>query len=165
MPLIVVKEGCSSVGPWIVHLYLSDDGKRLYGGDVCPDRMYQWDAVNLETQSNPTGLIWKQWCNGGMQGTLEINGHFYYGSHGGDVGRGGVCWASPSNHTSVVQSRYAVFDATTGALQPDSPQFDTPMGVWCFAAVPQGLLVGGDFTWAGNSSQVHQGLVLFPGTP
>jgi hypothetical protein len=158
-------EGCGGVGPWIVHLAISPDGQRLYGGDVCPDRIYQWDAVNLTTQQNPTGLLWKSWCNGGMQGALEVNGHFYYGSHGGDRGNKGYCWVSPANHTSVPQSRYAVFDAATGALQPDSPQFDSPMGVWSFAAIPQGLLVGGDFSWAVNHQNVRQGLALFPGTP
>jgi hypothetical protein len=158
-------EGCGSVGPWIVHLYLSPDNTRLYGGDVCPDRIYQWDAVNMVTAQNPTGLKWKEWCNGGMQGAYEVNGNFYYGSHGGDKGNGGRCWVSPTNHTSVVQSRYAVFDGTTGVLRPDSPQFSSPMGVWSFASIPQGLLVGGDFAWAVNSNNVRQGLVLFNGTP
>ena len=158
-------EGCGGIGPWIVHLALSPDGKRLYGGDVCPDRIYQWDAITMTTQANPTGLIWKSWCNGGMQGALEVNGNFYYGSHGGDEGRGGFCWASPTNKTSVVQSRYAVFDATSGTLLPDSPQFSSPMGVWSFAVIPQGLLVGGDFAWAVSRRTVRQGLALFNGTP
>jgi beta-propeller uncharacterized protein DUF5122 len=158
-------EGCGSVGPWIVHLAISPDGQRLYGGDVCPDRIYQWDAVNMTTAQNPTGLKWKGWCNGGMQGAMEVNGNFYYGSHGGDKGSGGRCWASPTNHTSVTQSRYAVFDSITGALRPDKPQFDSPMGVWSFATVPQGLLVGGDFAWAVSRNNVRQGLVLFAGTP
>ncbi|MEP7034404.1 MAG: hypothetical protein ABI662_11895 [Dermatophilaceae bacterium] len=158
-------EACGSLGPWIVRLAISPDGRRLYGGDICPDRIYQWDAVALTTSQNPTGLIWKSWCNGGMQGALEVNGRFYYGSHGGDKGSGGRCWASPTNHTSVVQSRYAVFDATSGALLPDSPQFSSPMGVWSFAVIPQGLLVGGDFAWAVNSKNVRQGLALFAGTP
>ncbi len=158
-------ESCGGTGPWIVHVYLSPDNQRLYGGDVCPDRIYQWDAVNLVTAQNPTGLKWKGWCNGGMQGALEVNGNFYYGSHGGDKGSGGKCWASPTNHTNVVQSRYAVFDAISGALRPDSPQFSSPMGVWSFATIPQGLLVGGDFAWAVNSNNVRQGLVLFNGTP
>lgn len=30
-------QGCSSVGPWINRIHLSQDGQRLYGGDVCPD--------------------------------------------------------------------------------------------------------------------------------
>jgi hypothetical protein len=119
----------------------------------------------MTTQANPTGLIWKSWCNGGMQGALEVNGNFYYGSHGGDEGRGGFCWASPTNKTSVVQSRYAVFDATSGTLLPDSPQFSSPMGVWSFAVIPQGLLVGGDFAWAVSRRTVRQGLALFNGTP
>ena len=59
----------------------------------------------------------------------------------------------------------AVFDGTTGVLRPDSPQFSSPMGVWSFASIPQGLLVGGDFAWAVNSNNVRQGLVLFNGTP
>jgi hypothetical protein len=58
-----------------------------------------------------------------------------------------------------------VFDATSGALRPDSPQFDSPMGVWSFAVIPQGLLVGGDFSWAVDHKTVRQGLALFPGTP
>lgn len=156
---------CWTNGDWLVHLYLSPDGKRLYGGDVCPDYIYQWDAVNLSTVAKPTGLNWKTSCNGGMQGTLEVNGTFYYGSHGGDKGRGGYCWASPTNQTRVSQQRFFEFDATTGALLPGRTEFDTPMGVWSFAASPSGLFVGGDFTWTGNVDQVHQGLVLFPGTP
>jgi hypothetical protein len=157
---------CWTNGDWLVHLYLSPDGKRLYGGDVCPDYIYQWDAVNLSSPSRPTGLIWKTSCNGGMQGVLEVNGTFYYGSHGGDRGRGGYCWTSPTNSTRVVQQRYYAFNATTGALSlPDRNEFDSPMGVWSFAAIPSGLLVGGDFSWSGNPDQVHQGLVLFPGTP
>ena len=153
------------LGPFIVRLALSADGTRLYGGDVCPDNIYQWDAVHLATPANPTGLNWTSWCNGGLQGALEVDGDFYFGSHGGSRGNGGVCWAAPDNHQDVVQSRYAVFDAATGTLLPDHPQFDSPMGVWAYAAIPQGLLVGGDFTFAGQRSQVHQGLALFPGTP
>jgi hypothetical protein len=158
-------QGCGSVGPWMVHLYLSPDGKRLYGGDVCPDSVYQWDAVNLSTPTNPTGLNWWTACNAGMQGALEVNGNFYLGTHGGDKGGRGYCWASPTNHTRVSQQRYFVFDSTSGVLGSDHPSFDTPMGVWSFAVVPQGLLVGGDFTFAGNSSQVQQGVALFPGIP
>ena len=82
--------GCSALGPWINRLYLSDDGQRLYGGDVCPDDIYQWDAVNLSTSSNPTGLKWRTSCNAGMQGRIEVNGHFYYGTHGGDQGEEGA---------------------------------------------------------------------------
>lgn len=158
-------EGCSRVGPWIVHLAISSDGQRLYGGDVCPDRIYQWDAVHMTTSQNPTGLIWKSWCNGGMQGALEVNGSFYYGSHGGDEGKGGYCWQSSADRTSVPQSRYAVFDALTGALRSDSPPFNSPMGVWTFAVIPQGLLVGGDFSWVSNHQNVRQGLAFFAGTP
>ncbi|MGL5861841.1 MAG: hypothetical protein ACRCY9_11370, partial [Phycicoccus sp.] len=88
--------GCSTVGPWINRIYLSDDGQRLYGGDVCPDYIYQYDAVNLATSARPTGLVWRTWCNAGMQGTLEVNGRFYYGSHGGNKGSGGACWATPA---------------------------------------------------------------------
>ena len=39
------------------------------------------------------------------------------------------------------------------------------MGVWSFAAVPGGLLVGGDFTFVNLTTNVHQGLMFFPGTP
>ncbi len=158
-------QSCFAGGDWLTRIYLSPDGKRLYGGDFCPDWVYQWDAVNLSSASNPTGLNWKNRCNGGMQGTLEINGHFYYGTHGGDRGNGGYCWASPTNSTQVSQQRYYIFDAASGALLPDHPEFNSPMGVWAFAAVPQGLLVGGDFTYAGAADRTHQGLALFPGTP
>ena len=157
-------QGCGSVGPWINRLYLSDDGRRLYGGDICPDYVYQWDAVNLSSATNPTGLNWRNLCNGGMQGRLEVNGHFYYGTHGGDKGSGGRCQAYPGG-PNVSQQRYFVFDAATGTLQPDAPQFDTAMGVWAFAATDAGLLVGGDFTFAGNRNNVQQGLAFFPGTP
>jgi len=150
--------GCSTVGPWIVHLYLSDDGKRLYGGDVCPDLVYQWDAVYLTTYSS-TGLHWRTACDGGMQGALEVNGDFYYGTHGSK------CRVVPTSTTTSARQRYAVFNASSGALLPDSPSFDSPMGVWSFAAVPDGLLVGGDFTWVSSPSRVQQGLVLFTGTP
>lgn len=150
--------GCSTVGPWIIHLYLSDDGKRLYGGDVCPDYIYQWDAVNLNTYSS-TGLLWRTACDGGMQGALEVNGDFYYGTHGS------LCRVLPTSTTTSARQRYAVFSASSGALLPDSPSFDSPMGVWSFAAVPDGLLVGGDFTWAYSPNRVQQGLVLFTGTP
>lgn len=157
-------QSCFAGGDWVTRLYLSPDGKRLYGGDLCPDYVYQWDAVNLSA-SKVNGLNWMTRCNGGMQGTLEVNGNFYYGTHGGDRGRGGYCWASPTNHTNVSQQRYFVFDGATGTLLPDHPEFDTAMGVWSFAAVRQGLLVGGDFTFAGASDRTHQGLALFPGTP
>ncbi len=155
---------CFAGGDWVTRLYLSADGQRLYGGDFCPDWVYQWDAVNLSA-TKVNGLNWKTRCNGGMQGTLEINGRFYYGTHGGDRGNGGYCWASPTNSTQVSQQRYYIFDAASGALLPDHPEFNSPMGVWAFAAVPQGLLVGGDFTYAGASDRTHQGLALFPGTP
>lgn len=158
-------QGCGGVGPWIVKLYLSPDGKRLWGGDVCPDYIYQWDAVNLSTASQPQGLLLQTWCNGGMQGVLEVNGSLYYGSHGGDRGNGGYCWDAPWTRQSVERQRFVVFSAVDGRLLPDAPEFNTPMGVWSFAVVPQGLLVGGDFTFAGSSDQVKQGLALFPGTP
>lgn len=153
---------CKKSGPWIVHLYLSPDGRRLYGGDVCPDSIYEWDAVNLSTTTRPTGLLWRSWCNAGMQGALEVDGRFYYGSHGGDLGRGGYCWTSPANHTTVARQRLAVFSAATGALAPDAVAMNSPMGVWSITRVPAGLLVGGDFTFVGNSRQVRQGLALFP---
>lgn len=157
--------GCGGgVGPWINRLYLSDDGERLYGGDICPDDVYQWDAVNLSSASNPTGLRWRTSCNGGMQGRLEVNGHFYYGSHGGDQGAGGHCLDRPGG-TWVEQQRYYVFNASNGYLYPDRPEFDTPMGVWSFAATDAGLLVGGDFTSAGTARNVAQGVAFFPGRP
>jgi hypothetical protein len=156
--------GCSSIGPWINRLYLSDDGERLYGGDVCPDDIYQWDAVNLSSTTNPTGLRWRTSCNGGMQGRLEVNGHFYYGTHGGDQGQGGHCLSRPGG-SWVEQQRYYVFNAVNGYLYPDHPDFDTPMGVWSFAATAGGLVVGGDFTFAGTARNVTQGLAFFPGTP
>ena len=62
-------------------------------------------------------------------------------------------------------ARYAVFDQVNGNLLPDRVQFDSPMGVWSFAAVPGGLLVGGDFTFVNVTTNVHQGLALLPGTP
>lgn len=157
-------QGCGSVGPWINRIYLSPDGKRLYAGDVCPDNIYQFDAVNLSTPSNPTGLLWRTWCNGGMQGTLEVNGHFYYGSHGGDKGKGGVCSSSPGG-PSVERSRFAAFDSDNGRLLDYYPEFDQPMGVWSYAASDYGLLVGGDFTLGGDRATVAQGFALFRGTP
>ena len=96
---------------------------------------------------------------------LEVNGHFYYGSHGGDKGSGGRCWVSPTDRTDFAQQRDMVFDATSGALLDYAPTFDTPMGVWAFAAVPGGLLVGGDFFIAGDRNTQQQGLALFRGTP
>lgn len=149
---------------WVVALKLSDDGQRLYGGDVCPDWIYQWDAVNL-SQTKANGLNWDTACNGGMQGALEVNGTFYYGTHGGTKGSGGYCWQSPSNTTEIAQQRFFAFRAGDGALTDYAPQFDSPMGVWSFAATPQGLLVGGDFTVAGDRNTVAQGLTLFRGTP
>lgn len=157
--------GCGGgLGPWVNRLYLSDDGERLYGGDVCPDDIYQWDAVNLSTSTNPTGLRWRTSCNGGMQGRLEVNGHFYYGTHGGDQGQGGHCLDRPGG-TWVEQQRYYVFNGVNGYLYPDAPDFNTPMGVWSFAATSGGLLVGGDFSFAGTARSVQQGLAFFPGTP
>jgi hypothetical protein len=157
--------GCGGgKGPWVNRLYLSADGERLYGGDVCPDDVYQWDAVNLSSTTNPTGLKWRTSCNGGMQGRLEVNGHFYYGTHGGDQGSGGRCLDRPGG-TWVDQQRFYIFNGVNGYLYPDAPDFDTPMGVWSFAAVPSGLLVGGDFTFAGTARDVSQGLAHFAGTP
>ncbi len=158
-------QGCSSVGPWINRLYISDDGLRLYGGDVCPDYIYQWDTVNLGTPSNPTGLIWRTKCNGGMQGRLEVNGHFYFGTHGGNKGGGGACSAYPGGPDVTTQQRFWVFNSSDGYLLPYAPEFDSPMGVWSYAASPQGLLVGGDFTFAGARGVVQQGFALFRGTP
>lgn len=150
---------CASIGPWITDLYLSPDENRLYGGDVCPDAIYQWDAVNLSSPSRPTGQIWQAWCDGGMQAALEVNGRFYYGTHGAR------CWTSPSNHTLLSRPRFAVFDQLTGATTSATTLFNSAMGVWSMTAVPQGLLVGGDFTIVGARQTVRQGLALFPGTP
>lgn len=158
-------EACGSIGPWINRLYLSDDGQRLYGGDVCPDHVYQWDAVNLSSPSNPTGELWETACNGGAQGLLEVNGHFYYGSHGGDRGRGGWCLSSPTG-VRVDQQRFFVFSADDATLYSFAPEFDTAMGIWAFAELPgRGLLVGGDFTFAGTRDTVARGVAFFPGTP
>ncbi len=77
-----------------------------------------------------------------MQGALEVNGHFYYGTHGGDQGSGGRCLQNPGG-AQVDIARYAIFDQVNGNLLPDRVQFDTAMGVWSFAAIPGGLLVGG----------------------
>ncbi len=155
---------CSGKGAWVNRLYLSDDGKRLYGGGYCPDKIYQWDAVNLAAYK-AYGLNWVNVCNGGMQGRLEVNGHFYYGTHGGDQGSGGWCDLAPGLRP-VAQQRFFVFRSTDGALDHLAPQFDSPMGIWSFAVVPgKGLLVGGDFTFAGDSQTVARGLALFPGTP
>jgi hypothetical protein len=158
-------QGCQGLGPWMVKLYLSPDGTRLWGGDVCPDFIYQWDAVNLSTAAHPQGLLMQTWCNGGMQGVLEVNGSVYFGSHGGDRGNGGACWDTPAGASYVDRQRFVVFSAEDGHVLPDAPDFDTPMGIWSFAAMPQGLLVGGDFTFAGSSDQTHQGLAYFHGTP
>lgn len=158
-------ETCPQVGPWITYLALSPDQKFLYGGDTCPDFVYKWDAVNLGTSQNPTGLTWITWCNAGMQALVEVNGRLYYGSHGGDRNAGGVCWQSPTNQVRVDRQRLISFDATTGALTPDSYFFDSPMGVWTIEVLPQGLLVGGDFKLVGDRNTVQQGLALLPGTP
>jgi hypothetical protein len=156
--------GCKTVGPWINRLYLSPDGKRLYGGGVCPDKIYQWDAVNLSAH-RANGLIWVSQCNAGMQGRLEINGHFYYGTHGGDIGAGGWCLRTPGGER-VSQQRFFAFRASDGVLGFYRPEFTSAMGVWSFAVVPgKGLLVGGDFTAAGTTQTVARGLALFPGTP
>lgn len=152
-------QACSGIGRFITYLTLSTDGTRLYGGDECPDAVYQWNATTLSTPSNPTGLNWRTACDGGMQAAVEVNAHLYYGTHGK------VCNVSPSNPTRVLRTRYAVFDASNGTLLPDNPSFDSPMGVFSLTALPQGMLVGGDFTYAGASKNIHQGLALFPGTP
>lgn len=145
---------------WITKLYLSDDGQRLYGGDYCPDWIYQWDAVNLADQK-PNGVNWMTWCNGGMQGTLEVNGHFYYGTHGN------ACAPTVGTPAAsrVSRVRQAVYDQDTGSILNYAPFYDSPMGVWSYAVAPQGLLVGGDFTLAGDRNTVQQGLALFRGTP
>ncbi|MEO3936542.1 hypothetical protein V3N99_07250 [Dermatophilaceae bacterium Soc4.6] len=145
-------------------VYLSPDGLRLYGGDLCPDDVYQWDAYNLAAVK-ADGLNWRTSCNSGMQGRLEINGHFYYGTHGGDRGLGGWCWTSPSDQTKLTQQRIFAFAAADASVLGWAPEFDSPMGVWAYAAVPGGLLVGGDFTIGGDRSVVQQGLALFRGTP
>ncbi len=151
-------------GAWVNRLYLSDDGKRLYGGGYCPDNIYQWDAVDLSAHK-AQGLNWVTVCNAGMQGRLEVNGHFYYGSHGGDLGKGGWCDLGPGL-PRVSQQRFFAFRVSDGVLDPFAPQFDTAMGIWSFAVVPgKGLLVGGDFTFAGDSQTVARGVALFPGNP
>lgn len=152
-------------GPWINYLALSADQSSLYGGDICPDDIYKWDAVNLGTTSNPTGLQWMTWCNAGMQALAEVNGRLYYGSHGGNTNQGGYCWTSPGNHTQVPRQRLTSFDAATGTVTNDIYFFDSPMGVWTLEVVPQGLLVGGDFTLVGDRNSLHQGLALLQGTP
>jgi len=156
--------GCSGAGPWINRLYLSPDGKRLYGGGVCPDKIYEWDAVNLNALRT-NGLFWVNQCNAGMQGRIEVNGHFYYGSHGGDTGAGGWCYQYPGGG-KVSQQRFFVFRASDGVLDYYAPEFTTAMGIWSFAVVPgKGLLVGGDFDAAGTTQIVARGLAFFPGTP
>ena len=148
--------GCSTHGPWINRLQLSSDGMRLYGGDVCPDNIYQWDAVNLSTSSNPTGLKWRTWCNGGMQGALELGGRFYYGTHGN------ACLEAPGSSQQRERPRFAVFDSASGRLASDNPTFNSAMGIWSVGATNGGLLVGGDFTEANGA--LRQGLAYLPFT-
>lgn len=161
-----VQPKCGHVaGQWITQIYLNPAQTSLYGGDTCPDNIYKWDAVNLGTSSNPTGLQWLTWCNAGFQAGLEINGRFYYGSHGGDRNAGGYCWQSPSQRTNVARQRLIEFDAASGALTSNTYTFNSAMGVWAIAALPQGLLVAGDFSQAGGSTAPRQGVALLPGTP
>ncbi|GAA1899240.1 hypothetical protein GCM10009814_30760 [Lapillicoccus jejuensis] len=171
-PLGGVVPPCPGKVNYIVSLYLSPDDQRLYGGDLCPDYTYQWDAVRLAAGPAPQGLIWRQWCNGGMQARLEVNGTFYYGTHGGDAGRGGYCAPRAFEHSETPQQRVAAWRASDGMLLSWAPFFDSPMGVWSYAVVPgtaagttAGLLVGGDFTVVGGRGTLQQGLVLLPGTP
>ena len=86
-----------------------DAAQRLYGGGVCPDDIYQWDAVNLSTPTNTTGVLWRTSCDGGMQGALEVNGHFYYGTHGA------ACQTAPGGPLAARQ-RYAVFNGATEVM-------------------------------------------------
>ncbi len=161
-----VQPRCSWVaGQWITQIYLNPSETALYGGDTCPDNIYKWDAVALGTTNNPTGLSWTTWCNAGFQAGLEINGRFYYGSHGGDRNKGGYCWQSPTQRTSVARQRLTEFDSATGALTTNSYTFNSAMGVWAIESVPQGLLIGGDFSQAGGTTEPRQGLALLPGTP
>ena len=145
---------CSGAGPWITRLYLTPDNRRLYGGDVCPDYIYQWDAYNLSTTTRPTGLLWRTWCNGGMQGALELGGRFYYGTHGSS------CAVAPGSATKLVRPRFAAFTSTTGGLLDGTPTFDSAMGVWSVSGVSGGLVVGGDFTTV--NGVLHQGLAVIP---
>lgn len=171
-PLGGVVPPCPGNINYILALHLSPDDQRLYGGDECPDYIYQWDAVHLGAGSAPQGLIWRQWCNAGMQAHLEVNGTFYYGTHGGDIGRGGYCSPRAFEHSSTPQQRVAAFRQSDGMLRTWAPFFDSPMGVWVYAVVPgtapgttAGLLVGGDFTLVGDRGTLQQGVALLPGTP
>ncbi len=150
-------KGCSKVGPWMNRLYLSPDAKRLYGGDVCPDYIYQWDAVNLSSSTNPTGLLWRTWCNGGMQGALELQGRFYYGTHGN------TCAAAPGSSIRLNRPRFAVFGAGNGVLQDDSPTFNSAMGIWAIGQTPSGLLLGGDFTLVNGTLRQGLAFIRFAG--
>jgi hypothetical protein len=145
---------CAGAGPWITRLHLSADDRRLYGGDVCPDNIYQWDAYNLSTTTRPTGLLWRTWCNGGMQGALEVGGRFYYGTHGSS------CSVAPGSTTKVDRARFAAFTSTTGAIVDGTPTFDSAMGVWSVSSVPGALVVGGDFTTV--NGVLRQGLAVVP---
>ncbi|KRE52802.1 hypothetical protein [Phycicoccus sp. Soil748] len=145
---------CSGAGPWITRLYLSPDDRRLYGGDVCPDNIYQWDAYNLSTTTRPTGLLWRTWCNGGMQGAFEVAGRFYYGTHGSS------CAVAPGSSTRADRARFAAFSSSTGALVTGTAAFDSAMGVWSVSGVPGALVVGGDFTTV--NGVLHQGVAVVP---
>lgn len=152
-----VRPQCStSIGKFITFLVLSSDDQRLYGGGECPDYLYQWNASTLSTPSNPTGLNWWTWCDGGMQGGVEANGRFYDAMHGK------VCWASPTDHTRQIRTRYAVFDSATGALESDAATIGSPMGVFAVLPLRQGLLMGGDFADIQSRQSVAQGLALIP---
>ncbi len=156
--------GCTATGAYVNRLYLTADGKRLYGGGICPDKIYQWDAVNLSAHRT-NGLFWVTQCNAGMQGRLEVNGHFYYGTHGGDLGKGGWCYQFPGGEKKD-QQRFFAFRSSDAVLDYYAPEFTSAMGIWSFAVIPgKGLLVGGDFLAAGDTQTVARGLALLPGTP
>ena len=91
-----------------------------------------------------------------MQGALELDGRFYYGTHGNS------CAAAPSSGLRLTRPRFAVFGATNGVLQSDSPTFNSAMGIWAISQTPSGLLLGGDFTLV--NGVLRQGLAFIPST-
>lgn len=94
-----------------------------------------------------------------------MGGRFDYGSHGSNRGKGGYCWKSPTQPQQIARQRLVEFDAGTGALAPSQFTLNSPMGVWALAALPQGLLVGGDFSQVGGTDAPRQGLALLPHVP
>ena len=102
-------------------------------------------ASNSVAAYNPAASgprVWRAMGDGNVQSVTLLNSTVYIGGH----------FTVMSGQS---RRKAAAFDATTGAMSPWNPTFDSPLGIWAICATGNGVWTGGDFTTVNGRPQPH----------